>query len=338
MDVSDKQIAEALANEIGLGAFITTSLFWDCECETDYIKPFDFYECQDCGQIYEDAPDSRVNEINGHGILIDWYSTASSGDTGIPLTGLALAGAVRSTLSVRNLWEKTDMTTKGSRWTREELVVSLELFTRFPKGVNSKNPEVIRYADAVGRTANAMSIRVNNILALDPATKADGRVGLSGGRSELLVSLWDYMVNDKDGFAIESHNALVKFGLLDDTTWVVNVHGGDEVIYVGRNRDVQSTARVGQAVFRRMMFNNYEARCCISDVTVSDMLMASHILPWARCDLHRLNPANGLLLSVWHDKAFDSGYITMTDDYRVQVAYDLKIRADEFTRHTYSGL
>ena len=226
------------------------------------------------------------------------------------------------------------MATTGSRWNRDELIVSLELYTRFSKGVNSKNPEVIRYANAIGRTANAMSLRVNNIMALDPATRADGRVGMMGGRSALLVSLWDYMVGDREAFAVESYTTLVKFGLLDDPKWNVNIQDGDEEIYVGRNRDVKTTARVAQTMFRRMLLNNYEERCCISGVVVPDMLYASHIIPWAHDSEHRLNPANGLLLSVWHDRAFDSGHVAITDDFRVQISNRLRAVADEFTQRT----
>ena len=78
MEVSEKEIAEALSNNPAssgfIETFITTSLFWDCDCETKYINSFESCECQICGQIREDAPASRINEINASGILIDWYS------------------------------------------------------------------------------------------------------------------------------------------------------------------------------------------------------------------------------------------------------------------------
>ena len=45
------------------GGFYTTSLFWDCECEEDYIHPLWDDVCPACGSGRDDAPDSRINEV-----------------------------------------------------------------------------------------------------------------------------------------------------------------------------------------------------------------------------------------------------------------------------------
>jgi predicted restriction endonuclease len=54
------------------------------------------------------------------------------------------------------------------------------------------------------------------------------------------------------------------------------------------------------------------------------LLNASHIVPWSKDKANRLNPSNGLCLSAIHDKAFDRGLITLTDDFRVLVSNQLK--------------
>lgn len=41
----------------------TTPLFWDCDCERDYIHPAAQNECPVCGAIREEQPDSHVNEV-----------------------------------------------------------------------------------------------------------------------------------------------------------------------------------------------------------------------------------------------------------------------------------
>jgi len=48
------------------GGFFTTSLFWDCECEEDYIHPLWDESCPACGVSRDEAPDSRLNEVVRH--------------------------------------------------------------------------------------------------------------------------------------------------------------------------------------------------------------------------------------------------------------------------------
>ena len=54
--------------------FITTNLYWDCECDTDYHRPRDVDRCGNCGTFREDGPDSRINELGMHGIVLDFAS------------------------------------------------------------------------------------------------------------------------------------------------------------------------------------------------------------------------------------------------------------------------
>ena len=57
---------------IGRDTFYTTSLFWDCECEDDYIRPAFRNECPLCGSSREDQPDARVDEILNHSINLPY--------------------------------------------------------------------------------------------------------------------------------------------------------------------------------------------------------------------------------------------------------------------------
>ena len=47
-------------------AFYTTSLFWDCQCEENYIHSLTEESCFACGATREEAPDARVNEVISH--------------------------------------------------------------------------------------------------------------------------------------------------------------------------------------------------------------------------------------------------------------------------------
>lgn len=45
------------------GGFYTTSLFWDCSCDENYIHPFTQPDCPACGDCREEAPEARINEV-----------------------------------------------------------------------------------------------------------------------------------------------------------------------------------------------------------------------------------------------------------------------------------
>lgn len=74
--------------------------------------------------------------------------------------------------------------------------------------------------------------------------------------------------------------------------------------------------RIGQDVFREMLIRLWSGRCVITGLDQPELLRASHLKPWAECatDAERLDPYNGLLLSVHWDAAFDSGLVTLEDD------------------------
>ena len=56
--------------------FITTDLFWDCDCEQRYIRPADMPTCENCGADQDECPPSRINEIWYFGIHVDWMEPA----------------------------------------------------------------------------------------------------------------------------------------------------------------------------------------------------------------------------------------------------------------------
>lgn len=85
--------------------------------------------------------------------------------------------------------------------------------------------------------------------------------------------------------------------------------------------------RKGQDYFRRMILANYRGRCALTGISVPQLLLASHIIPWADKShkKDRLNPCNGICLSVLYDKAFDKGLFTiLPDDYTIQLSSALR--------------
>ncbi len=82
--------------------------------------------------------------------------------------------------------------------------------------------------------------------------------------------------------------------------------------------------RLNQGVFRKMVLTNYQNTCCVTGLTVSEVLRASHIIPWAEGVATRMNPANGLCLSATYDAAFDRHLISFDEDYRLILAPSIK--------------
>ncbi|MEW6110196.1 MAG: HNH endonuclease [Nitrospirota bacterium] len=55
----------------------------------------------------------------------------------------------------------------------------------------------------------------------------------------------------------------------------------------------------------------------------------SHIVPWSVNVSLRMNPQNGICMCALHDKAFDRGLITISDNYRLLVSTTIKNLSDE---------
>ena len=67
-------------------------------------------------------------------------------------------------------------------WTRDELILTLNLYLKLPFGkLHAKTKEVKELAEVIGRTNNAVSMRLNNFASVDPYHQKRGIKGLVGG-------------------------------------------------------------------------------------------------------------------------------------------------------------
>lgn len=80
-------------------------------------------------------------------------------------------------------------------------------------------------------------------------------------------------------------------------------------------------ARIGQAAFSEQVRSNYGHRCCFPGCTVDEdrLLVGSHIARWSDCQHLRGETANGLSLCPIHDRCFELGLFTITQDSVVAV-------------------
>lgn len=79
-------------------------------------------------------------------------------------------------------------------------------------------------------------------------------------------------------------------------------------------------ARQQQSLFRQKVLSAFATSCAVTGITEPALLVAGHIIPWAKRKETRLDPANGLCLSPLLDKLFEGGYFTLTDNLIVKVA------------------
>ena len=61
------------------------------------------------------------------------------------------------------------MADKSNNWTREQLLVAFNLYCQLPFGkLHSRNPDIIRLAEMIGRNPGALAMKLVNIASLDP--------------------------------------------------------------------------------------------------------------------------------------------------------------------------
>ncbi len=93
----------------------------------------------------------------------------------------------------------------------------------------------------------------------------------------------------------------------------------------GRDSIRQVRVRVNQYLFRKMVLDNYQHRCCVTGLSIPEVLRASHIKPWAEDEESRLDPQNGLCLSATFDAAFDKHLISFDEDLRLIFSPSLRV-------------
>lgn len=79
----------------------------------------------------------------------------------------------------------------GNRWTRDELLIALNLYhkLRFEQ-FDQRQPVIIEVAERLGRTSGSVAMKLSNLASLDPALKLRGIRGLEGA-SQLDRNVWD---------------------------------------------------------------------------------------------------------------------------------------------------
>jgi len=183
-------------------------------------------------------------------------------------------------------------------------------------------------------------MKLCNIASLDPAVTSTGRSGL-GNASALDREVWEEFHADWDRLALDClhiHERLKSEKEPQKSEKQTETEPEDIDDFTGETKRVITEQRMRQNFFRRAVLSSYLGRCCMSGLSDSRLLIASHIVPWSKDKHNRLNPRNGLCLSALHDKAFDRGLIALDDDFRVILSKDLEQRNEPFVRQFFHPL
>ncbi|HMJ90116.1 MAG TPA: HNH endonuclease [Candidatus Acidoferrum sp.] len=217
----------------------------------------------------------------------------------------------------------------GKRWTRDELLVALNLYHKLTFGqLHARQPAIVALADKLERGSNSMAMKLCNFASLDSALKLRGIKGLEGA-SALDRTVWNEFHQNLNETVPVSEEALRKlFDVDEGSTLEVLPKEGVRVRKRPPTGPTETIASVklrrGQDYFRDAVLNNFGGRCGVTQLAVRELLIASHILPWGTHVAERLNVRNGLSLSRLHDAAFDQGLITFDDSLRLVVSLRLK--------------
>lgn len=88
----------------------------------------------------------------------------------------------------------------------------------------------------------------------------------------------------------------------------------------GDDRDAIVKVRINQDEFRKRLLKRYKG-CCLCGVSNPELLVASHIQPWSMSSKReKVDDENGLLLCPNHDKLFDRGFITFSDEGEIIIS------------------
>ncbi len=114
----------------------------------------------------------------------------------------------------------------------------------------------------------------------------------------------------------------------------------DQNYSVADSSATMKTRGSAQRAFANAVKSNYGYRCAITGIETRDFLVASHIVPWSEDESIRLDPSNGICLSLLIDRAFEKGHLLIEDDLTIRIDW-IKVGSDAVLRRqleAYDGL
>lgn len=204
-------------------------------------------------------------------------------------------------------------------WNREQLIVALNLYWKIPynKISGSSNSLIQQIAPIINRTPAALAYKLMNFTSLDAEKQKIGNKGKSAASSSD-KEIWNEYFGKWEKLALDS-SAMLSIIQNKPIDKILDLEE-DYEFAEGKDRTRLVKTRVNQNDFRQRILASYNEKCCITGISFTSLLVASHIIPWSKNTQERLNPRNGICLNNIHDKAFDKGLITITSDFKVKLS------------------
>ncbi len=226
------------------------------------------------------------------------------------------------------------MSSKGDRWSEKETLFLFKVFLTEPrKDLQTGSPRLETLSKAItGRTSDAIHLKLEEIRCNAPGYTDYGRKPRN--TSKIVIGIWESLANDYDATIKRIYDAELQGpdGKVDTKTFLLDeISPGIDVPY-------ESTRREGQQMFRRLVAENYERKCCITGISTPELLVASHIKPWADSSpTERTDPRNGLYLNRLHDGLFDRLLMTLDEDMRIVYSDDVRKNNSEEIFESFFG-
>lgn len=201
-------------------------------------------------------------------------------------------------------------------WTREEMILALDLYFRIPFGrIHKTNPDIIKLAEFIGRTPSSVGMRLSNYASCDPELRAAGIKGLNSG-IKTCQPYWDEFANSRGKLksaAIESRINLIQTNSTDSNQFYTHISEWDNL--VNEMYDYK---------FQDIVSKNYHEHCAISGMKAQQFLVGCHIIPSSENEEESMNANNGIYLNLLYARAFVEGLIGFDKDFKIHFSSELK--------------
>lgn len=208
-----------------------------------------------------------------------------------------------------------------------------DIFTRLTA---TENPlSVIETLDAA--TASALAAYLRNPgygLFFDPACNHNAWLQLTPLDERLAASASIFLELLESRFSMVAQGGDAAAETLEVSTEEVEEFRGQIKQGNYEVADSHSTVKTrgsAQRAFAEAVKTNYGYKCAVTGIENRDFLVASHIVPWSVDQSIRLDPSNGICLSLLVDRAFEKGYLIIKDDFTTWIDWG-RVGSDEALR------
>lgn len=211
-------------------------------------------------------------------------------------------------------------------WQQDELLLTLHLYCRTDFGkLHKANPDIIQLANIIGRTPSAVALKAVNFASLDTSIAQKGMSKASNADR----ALWNAFMQNSTEIAEQAEALYESKVPKPESAAPIKPINAPKIPTGETETRREIKVRRVQSFFRRTVLQSYNHRCAISGLAIPQLLVASHIIPWAEDENRRAQPTNGIALNALYDKAFDRHLISFDADFALVISQKLKQQSDD---------